>query len=98
MFAAPPSANPGYMVRCNGADRTLRSCYEQADEICEQEKRFVSAILKIEESQSGSLIARSLSFRCNTEISYGNVSFPDNAQVPTLKKNPTIPQQLLLGK
>lgn len=86
------------MVRCNGADRTLRSCYEQADEICEQEKYFVSAILKIEESQSGGLIARSLSFRCNTEISYGNVGFPDNAQVPTLKKNPTIPQQLLLGK
>jgi hypothetical protein len=96
--AMPGAGMPGYVVNCNGSGHTLRSCYEQADEICESQRHFVSNILKIEESQSGGTVTRSIRFRCNTEISYGNVGFPDNAQVPTLKKKPTVEQQLLLGK
>jgi hypothetical protein len=92
-----PSANPGHTVRCNGGEQTLRSCYDQADEICEAQKHFVSNILKIEESGSGNQIARALSFKCNTEISYGNVGFPDNARVPALQKKPSLEQRLLLG-
>lgn len=90
-------ANHGYTVRCGGGGLTLRSCYDQADEICETQKHFVSNILKIEESGSGNQIARALSFKCNTEINYGSVGFPDNAQVPALQKKPSLEQRLLLG-
>lgn len=95
--ATLPGANQGYTVRCSGGERTLRSCYDQADEICETQKHFVSNILKIEETGSGNQIARALSFKCNTEISYGSVGFPDNAQVPTLQKKPSVQQKLLWG-
>lgn len=92
-----PRTNPGHTVRCNGSNQTLRSCYDQADEICETQKHFVSHILKIEETGSGNQIARALSFKCNTEISYGSVGFPDNAQAPTLQKRPSVQKQLLWG-
>ncbi|MBI5659593.1 MAG: hypothetical protein HZC43_08610 [Nitrosomonadales bacterium] len=97
--AAPLSeAAPKYVVKCHGTDLTLSSCYAQADEVCELQSLFVSSIVKIEESRSGGIMARSIIFRCNTDISYGNVGFPDNARVPALQKKPSLQEQLLYGK
>lgn len=98
VIAPLPDAAPKYVVKCYGADLTLSSCYVQADEVCELQQLFVSSIVKIEESRSGGIMARSIIFRCNTDISYGNVGFPDNARVPALQKKPSLQEQLLYGK
>ena len=94
---ASPSSGPGYIVNCNGADHTLATCYEQADDLCKLQKNFVSSIVKIEESKSEGLIARSIVFRCNAALDYGRVGFPDDGStIPGPK--PSLKQELLFGK